>query len=130
MKHDYKAVATLCLDKVNAHRMIYADAAEGEPLALAAWSFSRRQPQSIEILVIKRYETYWLQNPAKMLRVSTQCYTTYIYIIYDIYVYIYIRFRLRWFLTPCRVTLVGSALPTGALVWVPALIIARVRGCR
>ena len=54
MKHDYKPVATLCFDKVNAHRMIYADAAEGEPLALAAWSFSRRQPQSIEILVIKK----------------------------------------------------------------------------
>ena len=81
MNHDYKPVGTLCLDKVNAHRMIYADAAvftlavlgnsrlvtishdstkmshlneEGEPLALAAWSFSRRQPQSIEILVIKK----------------------------------------------------------------------------
>lgn len=27
--------------RVNAHRMIYPDAVEGEPLALAAWSFSR-----------------------------------------------------------------------------------------
>lgn len=27
--------------RVNAHRMIYADVVEGEPLALAAWSFSR-----------------------------------------------------------------------------------------
>lgn len=68
---------------------------EGEPLALAAWSFSRRQPQSIEILLIKIYETYWLQNPAKMLQVSAQ-YITYIYITYvwyNIYIYTYIEHR-------------------------------------